>query len=212
MTPNTDNWTPWSVCGEDLTAVPNSRPTNDNVPSELRALGAAIGKVANDNGERAITRDRAVELLLYDEATGELTWRIDRGKMKSGAPAGAVQANGYIRVQIDGLFYAAHRLIWLMVYGHWPDDDVDHINGARNDNRLINLRAATRSQNLMNTRVRSDSRTGIKGVRMKRGRFQARIKVNGKEIAVGTYDTIEEASEARRLAEKQIHGMFARAS
>ncbi|MEY9198643.1 hypothetical protein ABIA16_003759 [Sinorhizobium fredii] len=204
---DSDNWTPWSVDNGSLAAVPTY-----SVPSELRALGAAIGKVANDNGKNAITRERAIELFSYDPDTGLLTWRATKGKVKAGSFAGAIQANGYLRVQVDGLFYASHRLIWLMVYGEWPSNDIDHINGIRDDNRLANLREATRSQNLMNTRVRSDSSTGVKGVRVKRGRYQARIKVNGKEISVGTYDTLGEAADARRSAEEKIHGMFARAS
>lgn len=180
---------------------------------QLAALGAVIGKVpANDNGENGISRDRAFELFSYDEGSGVLLWRVSKGKAAAGSAAGARQANGYLRVQVDGLFYAVHRLIWFMATGDWPTHDLDHINGVRDDNRLSNLRPATRSQNLMNTRLRSDNTTGVKGVRIKRGKYQARIKVNGKEISVGTYASLEEASAARREAERKIHGMFARAS
>jgi len=155
---------------------------------------------------------RLHELFLIDNASACLRWKINRSQMKAGNVAGAVQANGYVRVQVDGRFYAAHRLVWLMSTGSWPTYDIDHINGDRADNRLSNLRQATRSQNLMNTRLRSDNRSGAKGVRVKRGKFQARIKINGIEKSLGVFDTIEQAVSARAVAANDIHGEYQRAA
>ena len=155
-------------------------------------------------------RSRALELLNYDPLTGILTWRNSRGHLKAGSVAGAKQSNGYIRIQVDRDFHAAHRLIWLMIHGDWPSDDLDHINGQRADNRIANLRMATRSENLANTKVRSDSETGVKGVRIKRGKFAARIRIDGKETFLGTFETIEAASAAYAVAAHENFGAFAR--
>lgn len=175
---------------------------NDNSPGGNKSHGS----------DSTLSRGAAIELFEYDHVTGVLSWRVRKGKMLPGAEVGAKQANGYLRVYVDGRSHSVHRIIWLMVHGEWPINDIDHINGTRDDNRIDNLREATRSQNLMNTRVRSDNKTGAKGVRVKRGKFQARIKVDGKEISLGVYDTVDAASAARMEAANRIHGIFARAS
>jgi hypothetical protein len=106
----------------------------------------------------------------------------------------------------------AHILAWYIHHGVWPTDEVDHRNGIPLDNRISNLREASRWQQLGNTRLRSDSRSGVKGVRQSRNgkRWLAHIKRNGKACRLGTFDTIEEASAAYALAAKNVFGEFAR--
>lgn len=87
--------------------------------------------------------------------------------------------------------------------------DCDHINHQTLDNRKSNLRNCTRSQNTMNSHLRSDNTTGSKGVRLHRNKFQARIMVNGKIVFCKDFPTLEEAIAAREEAVRKYHGEFA---
>jgi len=108
--------------------------------------------------------------------------------------------------------YGAHRLAWLLTHGEWPKDEVDHINGDRMDNRLSNLREATRSQNSMNIGARRTNKTGFKGVWAYKGRFRSQIALDGKRTSLGTFDTAQEAYSAYCAAVVKLHGEFARAA
>lgn len=160
-----------------------------------------------------ITQDRLRELLNYDPETGLFTWKaITSNRVRIGQVAGTALFNGYIQIKLDGAFYKAHRLAWLYVYGVWPADDLDHLNRDRKDNRIANLREATRSQNTANKGARVGSVTGLKGVRFHRTRakYQSRITVNYKEIHLGYFDNAEAAHEAYRVASEKFFGEFAR--
>lgn len=101
-----------------------------------------------------------------------------------------------------------HRLIMAPESGA----DVDHINGNRLDNRRCNLRLVTRSQNLMNSGLRSDNKTGCKGIHFDSGRglWMAYITIRGEFIHLGRFPTKENAIIARKAAEKVGHGEYAR--
>ena len=102
----------------------------------------------------------------YDPETGMLTRRVQTSSnAAAGCQAGYTNGGGYIRVGLHRRSYGAHRLIWLYVYGCWPAREIDHVNTCPSDNRLCNLREATRRQGLHNTSRRRDNRSGIKGVR-----------------------------------------------
>lgn len=105
-----------------------------------------------------------------------------------------------------------HRLILARMLGRplTREEECDHENLNKTDNRRANLRVATRSQNEANKGVRSDSATGYKGVRVHRQKFAAQIYVNGKRLHLGTYDTPEEAHTAYLAAAREYFGEFAR--
>jgi hypothetical protein len=119
------------------------------------------------------------------------------------------QNGGYICVDYKGCKILAHRIIWVLHYGYWPIDQIDHINGIRNNNSILNLREANHSTNGMNRGCQKNNTTGYKGVYKMRDRFQARITINGKYVYIGTYKTKEQASKAYKLYAKSIFGEFA---
>lgn len=184
----------------------NRSPANDN-ESQYKP-----GK--HETPESAAEALRFIqENLDYDPATGLFTWKRSLNpKVKVGAVAGSINDRGYRTISINVRHRRAHRLAWLVMTGSWPDNDVDHINGNRDDNRWANLRAATRSQNNMNSRMRVSNVTGMKGVAFNkaRGTWQASIKIGGKYKHLGVFSSPEEAKSAYDEAAKNYYGEFAR--
>ena len=160
-----------------------------------------------------VTQERLKELFSYDADTGYLTNLVNRGPAKQGDRAGGLHiSSGYLRVRVDSKLYREHRLIWLLVHGSFPKDQIDHINGVRNDNRLCNLREATKQQNAYNRCVPADNTSGFKGVTCRKsvGDYRARIGVNGEMKHIGYYTTPEEANEAYCKASANYHKEFGR--
>ncbi len=155
--------------------------------------------------EPIVTHSRVKELFEYDSDTGELYWLVSlSNRAPVGNPAGAFCLDGYIRIQIDGQMYLAHRLVWLWVYGRWPAFEIDHINHDRADNRLCNLReVANMSEQHRNASLSAANTSGVTGVywEKRRKKYCASIMVNGRNKFLGYFDTIEEAAHARKAAE-----------
>lgn len=155
-----------------------------------------------------LTAERVRELLYYDPLTGFFTWRIDRSiSVKAGDCAGCINSEGYIRIRINGTDYKAHRLAWLHMTGKWPSEEIDHVNLVKHDNRWINLREATPSENSFSGPPK-DKLSGLpRGVEIRpNGKFQACI--GGNKFYLGTFDTVEEAAEAYAIAAQDIYGAF----
>lgn len=142
--------------------------------------------------------------------------RLVRRKSTRGSSVGTVagcinKLSGYRQVGIgDNLTVLEHRLIFFWHHGFWPEM-TDHINMDRTDNRIENLREATNSKNQMNVKVRTFTKSGLKGVHWDsiRGLWIARIKINGKHIFLGRFKDMLDAYDARKKAQ-YIHGEFAR--
>ena len=161
----------------------------------------------------SLTHERLVELLAYDPETGTFTWRFSRRGISGGKIAGVVsKAIGYRYVCIDKKHLLAHRLAWFYITGEWPSGEIDHINGIRADNRWLNLRKATRTQQLVNTRLRSDNKSGYKGVvfHPQTGKWRTRIKRHGKIEELGLHLTPEAAHAVYLAAAHRVFGEFAR--
>lgn len=155
------------------------------------------------------------ELLDYDPETGLFRWRkTPANGVKVGDVAGYDNGQGYRKITIKGRHFRAHHLAWAMMHGEYPDGVVDHINGIRDDNRIVNLRLATHSQNSQNRRCHQNNRAGLKGVswRARERRWHAHIRVDGKLLHLGYFATAEEAHAAYAAAAKHHFGQFARAA
>lgn len=155
--------------------------------------------------------ERLLEVLSYDPKTGILRWKINKARMKSGRIAGDRSKLGYWRLNIDGVRYQAHRVIWKMMTGDEPLGNPDHRNLIRDDNRWENLRLGTRAQNNTNVGTRSHNQSGLKGVvTPSKGRVCAKIQANGVRYYLGTFATAEEAHTAYCEKAKILHGEWAR--
>lgn len=160
-----------------------------------------------------ITQDRLKEVLDYDPVSGIFRWKIKTSdKVIVGNIAGCVRKNRHTVIKIDKMEYTAHRLVWLYMYGSFPEKELDHINCIRGDNRLCNLREVTRSQNLYNRAKFPNTKSGHKGVYYNKAmkKWRARIGVEGKSIDIGFYSTIEEAISSYQNAAIKYHGEYAR--
>ena len=168
-----------------------------------------------------ITQQYLKSILTYDPETGVFTWK-ERQDVQwpaqwngryPGKLAGSKQVYKHIsywRIEINRKIYRAHRLAWLYMTGEWPSQEIDHIDGNGLNNRFSNLRLASHSQNICNSRVRRDNKLGIRGVSRRGNRFRARIRISGKRIDLGYFDTPEEASVAYQKAAQEHFGEFAR--
>lgn len=154
-----------------------------------------------------LTHERLLELLDYDPKEGSFRWRVRRGGVRAGTLAGGDHGTGYKVIGIDRRLYLEHRLAWFYVHGSWPSDQIDHINGVKNDNRIVNLREATTSQNHQNMPVMSRNRSGFTGVHRCKmtGKWCAMICVAGERYNLGRFDTAALAHEAYVNAKAEKH-------
>ena len=136
----------------------------------------------------------------YDELTGVFVWLSGH---KRGKVAGSKHNAGYISICINRRIYLAHRLAWLYVTGTWPVNDIDHVDGVRDNNIFSNLRDVTKSQNMKNSSLSSSSTSGVTGVSLRSDtlKWRAHIKTNGKQTSLGTFNVFWDAVCARKSAE-----------
>ena len=127
----------------------------------------------------------------YNPETGDFT-RYD-GRW------GWINNNGYINIMYEDTLYIVHRLIWMWVHGEEPEQ-IDHINGNRQDNRLVNLRNVDHLTNQRNRTKNKNNKSGFNGVywHKQSDKWRAEIIVDGKVTHIGSYDTPQEAADARQ--------------
>lgn len=157
------------------------------------------------------THSELLGILSYEPDTGLFHWLVSKPGVKPGRLAGSLGYRGYWQISINGKVHLAHRLAWFYIHGVWPTSQIDHKNMKRDDNRIENLRPATPSQNRANTRP-GTSMSGLKGAHWNKARqyWQSYVKLNGRSIYLGSFDSAEAAHKAHAAAILSIHGEFAR--
>lgn len=163
---------------------------------------------------KPIDVDVVRQWLRYSPRTGQLRWlKYPGGRGRVGEVAGCGNHKGYVRIKIKGHgLLTAHRLAWVIHHGYDVPrgKQIDHVNGHRSDNRIVNLRLASISENHHNSRVHKSHEVGLKGVYRSRSKFAAKVKpANGARVYLGVFDTPEEAHDAYMNAAKMLCGEFA---
>lgn len=145
-----------------------------------------------------ITKDDAISELKYNLETGEFF------RLKGGTKTGSKNSAGYLTVSIKRKNYYAHRIAWLICNNKMPKI-IDHINCDKSDNRISNLRIATKSQNGSN-RSSAYSSTGFRGVYFQSNTNKYRVRI--KNIHFGYFDNINDAVSEANIAMKKLYGDF----
>jgi len=141
----------------------------------------------------------------YDQYTGIFTWRSPLSKnVKVGGIAGSKESQGYWVIKIKGKRYKAHRLAMAISGFEIDNNQVDHINGKRSDNRLCNLRLASHSKNQQNQAIPKNNTSGVIGVYWAKNvqKWYSLIKLNGKTFNLGYYSDKNVAIEVRQFSEE----------
>lgn len=169
--------------------------------------------------------DTVRNLLFYDFDRGTLLWKkraselfkTDRDMAAwntryAGQRAfGTIGRSGYFQGAIFGRVYKAHRVIWLLHTGAWPTLEIDHINGDKLDNRIRNLREASRAENCRNKGITRANTSGFKGVYWDRSRLKWAAVIRdreGKQINLGAFSSPETAHAAYCEVSAIYHGEF----
>jgi len=117
-----------------------------------------------------LTQSRLQELFSYNPDTGALTRKINAARAKAGDVAGCLdKSTGYLKVNVDGKLYLAHRIVWMYAHGSFPSGVIDHINMVKSDNKIENLRDVTYSANNRNMGLKANNTSGMCGVSWNKG-------------------------------------------
>lgn len=150
---------------------------------------------------------------LFNYCDGELYWKISPARnVFIGDKAGYYSKNSsYGLIRYKGKSYTTHILIFFLFNGYRPPQ-VDHIDGNPRNNRIENLRAATRSQNQYNAKLSARSSSGVKNVcwRKADNKWEVRISQQLKRIHIGVFDDLELAELVAIEARDKYHKRFAR--
>ena len=145
------------------------------------------------------------EYLDYNPKTGKFYWKkTSSNRSVIGTEAGYINKAGYIMIRLCGKIVMAHRIAWLLTHERWPHKYIDHSNNDKADNRIANLREATKGQNSCNRDKQKNNSSGVKGVYWSPlfNKWSAQIGADGKRKTLGWFHKFDDAVECRKKAEK----------
>lgn len=158
-----------------------------------------------------LTQAELKSQLHYNPETGIFTWLASTNRrIKIGDKVGSKDGDGYLKTSLNYKTYRLHRLAWLYVYGEFPESVIDHINGIKDANCILNLREASMSENRVNAGSQINNTSGFKGVTFHKpsNKWQAQAGLNGKNHYLGLFTTPELASESYKHFATKHHGEF----
>lgn len=161
--------------------------------------------------QKSLNVSKLSDLYQYNPDTGEFHWKVSRGPVKAGDPAGCIGELGYVQLRLDNKTIKGHRVAWCLFYGEEPAMDIDHENRNRADNRISNLRLATDGENMYNTTTPKNNTSGVKGVAWneRKGKWVARVSVGKVRKFLGYFEGLQEAADAVQSFRLTNHGEFA---
>lgn len=151
---------------------------------------------------------------LFEYRDGKLFWKVCKAKRtKIGQEAGCHKEKGYFHIGIDGTNYLTHRLVYCFHNGETPDF-IDHIDGNPSNNKIENLRKATKSQNNCNSKLQKNNKSGARGVTWIESRksWVVKCQTNNKSKQIGYFRDFELAELVSQEARSLYHGEYARKS
>lgn len=149
---------------------------------------------------------------LFEYKDGELYWKFSlSSKSPKGSIAGSIKQDKYRRIGLNKKPYLAHRLIFMMFHGYFPQV-VDHIDGNKLNNRIENLRAANLSENQHNRKMSKTNTSGYKNVtwNKRKSKWLVNVRVHSMDFHIGYFDDVELADLAAQEARDKYHKEFAR--
>lgn len=148
-------------------------------------------------------------LFIYDADSGHLFWRESGKGRKTDIPAGTLNNHGYIVITVDGQRYLEHILVWILLTSKAPEKELDHKDGIGDHNWFTNLREVTHSQNLMNSKTRTDNTSGKRGVcwNKQKNKWKVQLTIDGKRRQ-WHFSDIEEASNFRDQMAFNAYGEY----
>jgi len=163
-----------------------------------------------------LTYELASKYLRYEPDTGKIYWIKDLARAKSGDEAGTARKDGYRHIFIKRNGIRSHRMAWLLHYGKLPENSIDHINGVKYDNRIVNLRDVTKRENEKNMPRPANNTSGFMGIYWNKltKNWRVKIEVDGKQIHVGYFKEKSSAIQARIKANEKygFHSNHGRAA
>jgi len=154
-----------------------------------------------------ITQQELKKKLEYNPESGNFRWKVNTGGGRIGAVAGYKRSEGYINIHLGKKQFPAHRLAWLYVHGYLPENDIDHRNRIKHDNRLSNLRESSRQCNNRNSCRQCNNTSGVTGIIFEKRykKWMAQIMVNRKRKTLCRCDDFDEAVAHRFAAEQCLN-------
>jgi hypothetical protein len=158
-----------------------------------------------------VTQEFIKSVLNYNPETGVFTWKVNKSKRSKIGHIAGWKDNGYIRIELNGKTYRAHRLAWLYVNGEFPSNLIDHIDGNRSNNKISNLRKATYLENSQNYKTPKTNKSGVKNVSWYKTmkKWVVTLGINGKKKTIGYFDDLELAELVAIEARDKYHMEFA---
>jgi hypothetical protein len=156
--------------------------------------------------------DELSKYLKYDPHIGVGIWLVRlSSRVRTETVAGTLAPSGYVLIKYKQKIYKAHRLFWFLQTKHDPAHlTIDHIDKNKSNNKFLNLRLANKSHQQHNKFKPHNNVSGEKGVCWLKGRqrYQAYIKINGKQTHLGYYKIFEQAVAVRQAKELELYGQF----